>query len=153
MKRNSNISFSRKKIKNKNSTRVPKVYGVAGLSWFGFLNTRVCSSKQSQAIRSYMACSFLFSGLIRTVTRIFSSRTLDPPGVPDRFLCILDSGVATAAGVPVIVLGLISADQSSISKSILQLLISKRKQLRKKNIIIIITFPKSFSLSATYCVG
>ena len=91
-------------LKKKKFNPVPKVYGVAGLSWFGFLNTRVCSSKQSQAIRSYIACSFLLSGLIRTVTRIFSSRTLGPPGVPDGILCILDSGVATGAGVPVIVL-------------------------------------------------
>ncbi|KAF7836825.1 reverse transcriptase [Senna tora] len=70
-----------------------------GFSWFGFLKTMVCSSKQSQAIRSYMACSFRFNGLIRTVTSIFSSRTLGPPGVEEKFLCILDNGVA---GVPTI---------------------------------------------------
>ena len=95
---NSTRTFKKKWVNLDNNSiyiyiYIPKVYVVAGRSWFGLLNTILCSSTQSHAMRSYIACSFRLSGLILTVTNIFSSRNFEPPGVDESVLRILVSGV------------------------------------------------------------
>lgn len=91
--------FTDKKGKAMRFLWIPNEYFVAALSGLGFLKTKVWSSGQSQAMRSYLACSLEFNGLIRTVTSIFSSVTLEPPGVEGLALFILLEGVL---GSPII---------------------------------------------------
>lgn len=56
----------------------------------------VVSSMISHVTRSYAANSLELRGLIRTVTKIFSSRTFGPPGVHAGDLLIFDDGVTAA---------------------------------------------------------
>lgn len=59
----------------------------------GGLYTIVWSSMHSHATWSLANCSFLLRGLTRTVTTIFSSRTLGPLGVETGVLSIFEFGV------------------------------------------------------------
>ncbi len=72
---------------------------------------------QSQAMRSYIACSLRLNGLNLTVTNIFSSRTLGPPGVDEGVLRILDNGVA--AGVRIIFFAFTSLHCAKIKQLII----------------------------------
>jgi len=83
------------KTKKKAAIKLPKMKeaGWAARSWGGGLKTIVWSSTQSQAIWSLANCSFLFKGLNLTVTTIFSSFALGPPGVVAGVLSILEAGV------------------------------------------------------------
>lgn len=83
------------RVKDKNVSNIPNVNEASWgeRSWGGGLNTIVWSSMQSHATWSLADCSFLLKGLNRTVTTIFSSLTLDPPGVDTGVLSVFEAGV------------------------------------------------------------
>lgn len=60
------------------------------------MKTIVWSFAHSHATWSFAACSFLLKGLKRTVTKIFSSLALGPPGVDIGILSSFEAGVQGA---------------------------------------------------------
>lgn len=67
--------------------------GWAARSWVAGLYTMVWSSTHCHATWSFANCSLLFNGLNLTVTTIFSSFALWPPGVDAGVLSTFEAGV------------------------------------------------------------